>query len=80
MSAEVVLVDTSLYAQVKVQPKVNRILACKLQGLTPFTCMYPQVLGQLRHKSIMSLYDWWYDPQGLLIFVTELFVDGTLRQ
>ncbi|MEW5312330.1 MAG: hypothetical protein WDW38_003972 [Sanguina aurantia] len=39
-----------------------------------------KVLGQLRHKSIMSLYDWWYDPQGLLIFVTELFVDGTLRQ
>lgn len=40
-----------------------------------------RVLKALKHKNVMSLYDWWYDSKACNIcFITELFTDGTLRQ
>eukprot|EP00798_Chlamydomonas_sp_ICE-L_P004847 gene4846-34604_t len=40
-----------------------------------------RVLNQLRHKNIMTLKHWWFDPSSRCIcFITELFTDGTLRQ
>ncbi|PNW88680.1 hypothetical protein CHLRE_01g040150v5 [Chlamydomonas reinhardtii] len=40
-----------------------------------------RVLKQLKHKNIMSLYDYWFDePRFMLVFITEIFPDGTLRQ
>ena len=40
-----------------------------------------RVLQQLKHKNIMSLYDWVYDKKSAsILFITELFTDGTLRQ
>jgi len=39
------------------------------------------VLQNLKHKNIISFYDWWYDPRTRTIsFITELFTSGTLRQ
>lgn len=39
-----------------------------------------RVLEQLKHRNIMQLFDWWYDAQKQkLIFITELFTDGSLR-
>lgn len=38
-------------------------------------------LQALKHRSIMSMSDWWYDGRSASItFITELFKDGTLRQ
>ncbi|GIL91128.1 hypothetical protein Vretimale_9573 [Volvox reticuliferus] len=40
-----------------------------------------RVLKQLKHKNIMTLYDYWFDERRLmLVFITEIFPDGTLRQ
>mmetsp|Transcript_30896 Transcript_30896/g.91879 ORF Transcript_30896/g.91879 Transcript_30896/m.91879 type:complete len:217 (-) Transcript_30896:2501-3151(-) len=40
-----------------------------------------RVLKALKHKNVMSLYDWWYDNNNQNIcFITELFTDGSLRQ
>eukprot|EP00798_Chlamydomonas_sp_ICE-L_P030373 gene30373-35379_t len=40
-----------------------------------------RVLKQLKHKNIMTLKHWWFDPKSRCIcFITELFTDGTLRQ
>lgn len=40
-----------------------------------------KVLKQLKHKNVISLFDWWYDPRlATLNFITEIFMDGTLRQ
>jgi WNK lysine deficient protein kinase len=40
-----------------------------------------RVLKALKHKNIMSFYDWWYDPASRHVnFITELFTSGTLRQ
>lgn len=40
-----------------------------------------RVLQQLKHKNIMSFYDWWYDAKHQTInFITEYFTSGTLRQ
>ena len=40
-----------------------------------------RVLKQLKHKNIMTLHDYWFDERRLmLIFITEIFPDGTLRQ
>ncbi len=40
-----------------------------------------QMLKALKHKNIISLYDWWFDPKiSCICFCTELFTDGTLRQ
>mmetsp|Transcript_6314 Transcript_6314/g.13917 ORF Transcript_6314/g.13917 Transcript_6314/m.13917 type:complete len:717 (+) Transcript_6314:224-2374(+) len=39
-----------------------------------------RVLKQLKHKNIISLYDWWFDSKtSSICFITELFT-GTLRQ
>mmetsp|Transcript_14776 Transcript_14776/g.43370 ORF Transcript_14776/g.43370 Transcript_14776/m.43370 type:complete len:163 (-) Transcript_14776:989-1477(-) len=38
------------------------------------------VLQKLHHKNIMTMYDWWYDPEHTTInFITEVFTSGTLR-
>lgn len=40
-----------------------------------------RVLKQLKHKNIITLHDWWFDPKiSSICFITELFTDGTLRQ
>jgi hypothetical protein len=40
-----------------------------------------RVLQALKHKNIMSLYDYVYDRRSAsILFITELFTDGTLRQ
>lgn len=40
-----------------------------------------RVLKQLKHKNIMTFYDYWLDPKTMNInFITELFTSGTLRQ
>ncbi|EFJ40152.1 hypothetical protein VOLCADRAFT_69922, partial [Volvox carteri f. nagariensis] len=40
-----------------------------------------RVLKQLKHKNIMTLHDYWFDEQRfMLVFITEIFPDGTLRQ
>jgi WNK lysine deficient protein kinase len=40
-----------------------------------------RVLKALKHKNIMSFYDWWYDARAHQVnFITELFTSGTLRQ
>jgi WNK lysine deficient protein kinase len=32
-------------------------------------------------RNVMRLYDWWYDRQGqVLVFITELLTDGSLRR
>eukprot|EP00879_Flechtneria_rotunda_P000813 GHRR01000937.1.p1 GENE.GHRR01000937.1~~GHRR01000937.1.p1 ORF type:complete len:934 (+),score=365.76 GHRR01000937.1:289-3090(+) len=39
------------------------------------------MLRQLKHRNIMRLYDWWYDrEQQVLVFITELLTDGSLRR
>jgi len=38
------------------------------------------LLKQLKHKNVLALHDWWYDKKNsTLVFITELFMDGSLR-
>jgi WNK lysine deficient protein kinase len=39
------------------------------------------MLRQLKHRNVMRLFDWWYDQQQrVLVFITELLTDGSLRR
>ncbi|KAF6266699.1 kinase-like domain-containing protein [Scenedesmus sp. NREL 46B-D3] len=39
------------------------------------------MLQQLKHRNIMRLYNWWFDKQQqVLVFITELLTDGSLRR
>mmetsp|Transcript_12386 Transcript_12386/g.33788 ORF Transcript_12386/g.33788 Transcript_12386/m.33788 type:complete len:565 (+) Transcript_12386:69-1763(+) len=39
-----------------------------------------KLLKQLKHKNILAMHDWWLDQKNsTLIFITELFMDGSLR-
>lgn len=39
------------------------------------------VLKRLKHKNIMTFYDYWLDEKNnTLNFITELFTDGSLRK
>ncbi|KAL6751053.1 kinase-like domain-containing protein [Haematococcus lacustris] len=39
-----------------------------------------RLLSKLKHKNILALHDWWFDrPNNTLVFITELFMDGSLR-
>lgn len=39
------------------------------------------VLKSLKHRNIMSFFDWWYDGSSQTInFITEYFTSGNLRQ
>ena len=40
-----------------------------------------RVLQQLKHRNIITFYDWWFDPRSQCVnFITEYFTSGTLRQ
>eukprot|EP00898_Chlorokybus_atmophyticus_P006023 jgi/Chlat1/6421/Chrsp45S05921 len=59
---------------------------CKMQFITSSTgsrdVMHEvDLLKALNHKNVMRLHDSWIDPHtGHVIFITEIFTSGTLRQ
>lgn len=64
---------------------MNEVLVSELSGMSEKERQRVfgevNILKTLKHRGIMRMSDWWFDPRTTTItFITELFKDGTLRQ
>lgn len=56
------------------QSQTHRLCCC-------CCCAEIRVLKTLKHRNIITCYDWWHDARSQTInFITEYFTSGTLRQ